>query len=172
MSEVRRFTSCCLTTPCGAPGAGAVSVIENVVATTWHVVNYSICVNAHTVWSASFNQTSKSLTVSMSTTQVVRYWLIVKPPGIQFTVLWPFVRENWFLCGEHFNAHPPHLSKCFALSLNVFVRPAEHFDDTSLLTVLVCCILVNSGILPDEVWSFRSDCELSSTSVNCLYNQG
>jgi hypothetical protein len=107
----------------------------------------------------------------MSTTQVVRNWLIVKPPGIQFTALGPFVRKDRFLSRENLDTHPAHLSESLAFSLNVGMRPSEHFDDTSLLAVLVSCILVDNRVLPNKVWSFRSDCELSTTSVDCLNNQ-
>ena len=104
----------------------------------------------------------------MSSTKIIRNWLVVEPPWIQFPILWPFVWKYWFLSGENFNSHPAHFTKSFALGFNVGVRPSKHFNDTTFLTVFVCGILVNSGILPQEVWCFGCDCELSAWLINCF----
>ena len=84
----------------------------------------------------------------MSATQIIRNWLIVEPPGIEFSVLGPLVRKYGFLSRENFHAHPTHLSKRFALCLNVSMGPSEHLDDTSFLTVLIGGVLVDDSVLP------------------------
>jgi hypothetical protein len=104
--------------------------------------------------------------------QVIRNWLIVEVPWIKFIIHWPFPRHNRLLSREDFHTHPAHFSECFTLSFNVCVRPSEHFDDTTLLTVFIGSILVNSGILPNEIGGFRRDCEFFALSVSCLDSEG
>lgn len=71
---------------------------------------------------------------------------------------------------ENFDAHPAHLAKGLALSLNVLVGPAEHLNDTTFLTIFVNFGLVDSGVLPNEVRGLRLNGKLVTIIVCGFHN--
>ena len=171
MCEVRGASLTLLTRPFRA-GTATVSVVLNIVTTTRHMVDNCISVNTHTMGTTSCDQTAECITVTTSAIQVVRNWLIVEIPWIQLSVLRPFIRNHGFLSGEDFNSHPAHFAKCFTLSFDISVWPAKHLDNSTLLTIVVCCILNNGWILPKEIRGFRLVSELCTRSISSLHDQG
>lgn len=147
-----------LRAPVGAPTTTSISVAgPDVVASTTHVVDNCISIDTDTSSSASLDHVTELLSVTMATIQSVADGLVVEPPGVKFTILRPFIREDTFLRREDLDTHPSHLAKCSALSLYVGIWPAEHFDDGSLLTIFVFRALGDIGGLPDEIEGLKSD---------------
>jgi hypothetical protein len=169
--KVRGASLTLLTRPFRA-GTATVSMVLNIVTTTRHMVDNCISVNTHTMGTTSCDQTAECITVTTSAIQVVRNWLIVEIPWIQLSVLRPFVRNHGFLSGEDFNSHPAHFAKCFTLSFDISVWPAKHLDNSTLLTIVVCCILNDGWILPNEIRGFRLVSELCTRSISSLHDQG
>ena len=158
MSIVGGRSSGSLRAPVGAPATASISVAgPHIVASTTHMVDNCISIDTDTSSSASLDHVTELLSVTVATIQSVADWLVVEPPGVKFTILRPFIREDTFLRRENFDTHPSHLAKCSALSLDVGIWPAEHFDDSSLLSIFVLRTLGDIGGLPDEIEGLKSD---------------
>jgi hypothetical protein len=121
------------------------------------MVDNCISIDTDTSSSASLDHVTELLSVTVATIQSIADWLVVEPPGVKFTILRPFIREDTFLRWEHLDTHPSHLAKCSALSLDVGIWPAKHFDDSSLLSIFVLRTLGDIGGLPDEIEGLKSD---------------
>jgi hypothetical protein len=130
------------------------------------VVHNCVSIDTDTCSSASLDHITELLSVTVATIQFVADRLVVEPPGVKFTILRPFIREDTFLRWEHLDTHPTHLAKCSALSLDVGIRPAEHFDDSSLLSIFVLRTLGDIGGLPDEIEGLKS--YVPSKTVNVV----
>ena len=170
MGEVRRSILRIFCTPSWT-WTTSISMLQSVVTTTGHVINYGISINTNTMWAASFDQTSKLGTSTTTTMKVVWNRLIVEPPWIKFPILWPFISNYRLLCWENFNTHPSHLTESFAFCLDISMGPTKHFDDTSFLTIFIDCILNDGWILPNEIWRFRWVCELRARAISCFNNK-
>lgn len=158
MSIVRGRSGGNLRAPVGAPAAASISVAwPDIIASTTHVVYNCVSIDTDTCSSASLDHVTELLSVTVATIQSVADRLVVEPPGIKFTILRPFIREDTFLRREHLYTHPSHFAKCSALSLDVGIWPAEHFDDSSLLSIFVLRPLGDIGGLPDEIEGLKSD---------------
>jgi len=137
VSEVWRCTSGCFATPCSAPVTAAITMVKDIIASTSHVIDNSICINSYANKSALLNHFTKLLTSSTSTSQLIGSWLIVEPPWIQLTTLWPFKAESGFGNWEYLNTHPTLLSKILTLLFDILMRPSKHLDNGTLLTLEV-----------------------------------
>ena len=102
------------------------------------MVDNCIGVNTDASSSARLDHVTELFSVTVATFQFVADGLVVEIPRVKFTILRPFIRKDTFLRWENLDTHPSHLAKCSALSLDVGIRPAEHFDDGSLLSIFVC----------------------------------
>lgn len=156
--EVRRGSSGSL----GAPGsteatAAAVSVLgPDIITTATHVIDDGVGVNPETEATACLDHISQFLSGSMTTVKFIRNGLIVEPPRIQLTILRPFEGEDRFLRREDLNSHPASFGDRGTLLFNISVRPAEEFDDSTLLTTFVLRSLVNMGTLPNKIKCLKS----------------
>lgn len=167
MSIVGRRSGGSLRAPVGAPTTASISVAgPDIVASATHVVHNCVSIDTDTCSSASLDHVTELLSVTVATIQFVADRLVVEPPGVKFTILRPFIREDTFLRWEHLDTHPSHLAKCSALSLDVGIWPAEHFDDGSLLPIFVLRTLGDIGGLPDEIEGLKS--YVPSKTVNVV----
>jgi hypothetical protein len=121
------------------------------------MVHNSIGIDTNSSFPTSLDHSSQLFTVTVSALQLVRYWLVVEPPGVELALLGPFVAEHRFLSWIDLYTHPPHLAKRFTLSSNISVRPAKHFYNSSLLSVLIDLVLLDLSILPNEINWFHGD---------------
>lgn len=87
----------------------------------------------------------------MAATELVRNWLIVEPPRVQFSILRPFIGKHALLGREDLNSHPSSLAKMCTFLLDISIRPSEELNDTALLTSLILGALIDFGTLPDEI---------------------
>jgi hypothetical protein len=147
-------------------------VVLDVVAAARHVVNDGIGVDANTVGAASLDEAAEGITRAAATLKVVSNGLVVEVPGVELTFLGPFVRHDGLHGGENLDSHPSHFAEGFALSLNVSMRPAKQLNDTTLLAILVGGVLLDGGVLPDEVGGFERNRELGSVAISGLYGEG
>ena len=100
-----------LRAPVGAPSTASISVTgPDIVASTAHVVDNCISIDADTSSSASLDHVTELLSVTVATIQSVADWLIVEPPGVKLSILRPFIREDTFLGWEHLDTHPSHFA--------------------------------------------------------------
>ena len=156
MSEIRRLASCIaggglFATPVGAPTTTTIAVIQDIVATTGHVVHNSISVDTNASSSASLDHVPELFARATSSLEFVGSGLVVEPPGVELSTLRPAVGEDGLADGEDLDAHPALLGKILALFLNVSMRPTEHLNNGTLLAFIIDVRLVNSSALPDEV---------------------
>ena len=93
----------------------------------------------------------------MTSRQFIGDRLVVEPPGVEFSILRPFIREYGFLRWKHFDSHPAHLAEGCALLLDVSIWPSEHLNDRALLSALVHPPLRDTGGLPHEVQWLKVD---------------
>lgn len=147
-------------------------MVKDVVTTTGHVIDNGIGVDADTSSSASLNHVTKLLSRAAATSKFVGNWLIVKPPRIKFTVLGPLIGEYRLRDGENLYAHPASLGQVLTLLLNVLVRPAEHFYNSTFLAVLVDRRLVYSCCLPNEIDGLKSNGIVVAVIVGGFHYQG
>jgi hypothetical protein len=101
------------------------------------VVDNSISVNTDASSSASLDHVTELFTAAMTTSKLVRDWLVVEPPRIKLTVLRPLVAEDRLHHWENSDSHPASLRQIRALLLNVSMRPSKHLNNTSLLSIFV-----------------------------------
>ena len=132
-------------------------MVEDVVASTGHVVDNSVSVDAHTSSSASLNHVAELFARAATTLKLVRDGLIVEVPGVEFSILRPLVGEDGLRDRENLDTHPALLGQVSALFLDVSVGPAEHLHDATLLAVFVDSRLVDLSSLPHEVHWFEGD---------------
>ena len=111
MSIVGRRSSGSLRAPIGAPSTASISMAgPDIVASTTHVVDNCISIDTDTSSSASLDHVTELLSVAVATIQSVADRLVVEPPGVKFTILRPFIREDTFLRREDLDTHPSHLA--------------------------------------------------------------
>lgn len=130
------------------------------------MVDNGVSVDAHTFAAASGDQVTEVVTGTAATLQVVRDGLIVEPPGVKFSVLGPFVSHNRLHSGENLDTHPAHSSDSFAFLFNISVRPAEHLNNSTLLTILISSILNNLRVLPQEIESLKRNFKFFVVLIN------
>jgi hypothetical protein len=170
--RARSWRGSWLSSPGSAPVGATITVILDIVTSTWHMVNNSVGVDTDTVGAAGGDKAAESFARSTATLEVVSNGLIVEVPGVELTLLGPFIGHDWLHGGEDLDAHPAHLSESLTLGLDVLMRPAEHLDDTSLLTVLVGSILLNYRVLPNEVGGLKGNREFTTLWVSGLHGEG
>ena len=93
----------------------------------------------------------------MTSWQFVRDRLVVEPPRVELTILRPFIWEDGFLRREDLYTHPSHFTKRGTFLLDVSIGPAEHFNDSTLLTFVVHATLRNISSLPDKIQWLKID---------------
>ena len=100
-----------LRAPVGAPTTASISVAwPDIVASATHVVDNCISIDTDSSSSASLDHVTELLSVAVATIQSVADRLVVEPPGVKFTILRPFIREDTFLRREDLDTHPSHLA--------------------------------------------------------------
>lgn len=137
VGEVRRSTCCLLTAPSGAPSRASISVVQNVITTSSHVVDDSISIDTNTSLSTGLDHRPQILSASASSCEFVRSWLVVEPPWVELTILGPLITEGRFGHWEYLHSHPSLLSQVLALFAHIIMWPAEHLNDSSLLAAFV-----------------------------------
>ena len=138
----------------------SIAMIQDVVATTRHVVDDGIGVDSNTSGPAGPDHVSETLTSTTTSLKLVRNGLIVEIPWVKLTILGPLVREDRLRNWVDFDAHPALLSQVSTFFRDVSMRPAKHLDNTSLLSILINWILVNLTGLPGEINWFEGDGEV------------
>lgn len=123
-------------------------MVENIVSTAGEVVHDSVGVDTDTQTAASVDHAFEVITSAHAAFQSVGDGLVHEPPGVQLTILGPLVCENGLLSGVDLDAHPATSSQLLALLLDILVRPAEHLNDTALLTILIFGTLIDGRVLP------------------------
>ena len=121
------------------------------------MVHNSISIDADTCSSACLDHIFQFFTRATTTLKLVRGGLVIEPPWVELTVLWPFIGEDGLGDWEDLDSHPSLLCQVSALFLDIVVRPAKHLDNGSFLTVLVGSVLLNFPCLPDKAHWFKSD---------------
>ena len=121
------------------------------------MVDNSIGIDADTRSSARLDHVFEFFTCATATLKLVRGGLVVEPPWVELAVLWPLIGEDGLRDWEDLDSHPALLGQVRALFLDIVVRPAEHLNNCSFLTVLIGSILLNRPCLPDKTHWFKSD---------------
>jgi hypothetical protein len=101
------------------------------------MVDHSIGVDSDSSLSASLDHIAKLLSSTVTAIKLVAHWLVVEPPGVELSILCPFIREDALLRRENFDSHPAHLGKVWALLFNILIGPSEQLDNGSLLALVI-----------------------------------
>ncbi len=124
---------------------------EDVVSVSSHVVDDCVGVNSHVVFSACVDHVSELFWGTHSWPESVAGWLIEPVPWVKFSIFRIAEVQNWFLRWEHFNSQVTCLSKHDAFLGDFIIRPAEHFNDDTFLSVFIIWWSIDSWVVPDEV---------------------
>jgi hypothetical protein len=144
----------------------------DVITTTAHVVDNGVGINANSGLATGLNHVTELSAGSVARVKSIGDWLVVEPPGVQLSVLRPCIREYRLLRREHLDSHPTHFAKSSALVLNVSPRPSEHFDDSTLLALLIGISLRDVFSLPDEVEGLHGVLPFLSITIDTLDKDG
>jgi hypothetical protein len=123
---------------------------EHVVSVADHVVDDCICIDSHSLGSASVDHSPELFGGALAGMQLITHGLVDPVPGVEFSVFGVFEVEDGFGRREDLDAEIACLSDHLALLGNVVVGPAEHLDDGSLLAVLEVGGLVDRGVVPGQ----------------------
>jgi hypothetical protein len=171
LGKVRIPTSCGLSSPKCTTSSVSVSVaLPNIVTSTTHVVGDSISVDPYSVTSASLDHRSELGSGTISTIQLVGCWLVDEVPWIEFSILWPFIREYRFLRWEDLDSHVSSFTKEGAFLLNVGIWPSEELNNSSFLAIFVVGWLIDLVGLPEKICWLLGNSELFAVSINSLNN--
>lgn len=142
--------------------------LPDIISSTSHMVDDCISIDSDSSFSASLNHASQLISSSMSAIKFVRCWLVHEPPGVEFTILWPFISENRFLWWKNFDSHVTCLTKEFAFFSNISIWPSEELNNCSFLTILVVGSLIYWLSLPNKVTWLNSNSPCFSISICCF----
>ena len=132
MGIIRRASSAVLRSPSVAVSSDMFR--PHIVSAACHVVYDGIRVNSHVLRSTSFDHFSELVSCSQSAWKLIWNRLILEPPGVDFSVLRPFVCHDVLIWWKYLDSHVPRLLEEFAFLFNFFVRPSKQLNNGSSLT--------------------------------------